>query len=257
MTNALQAENVRQIEISGPVSQVPAQQSETSSVLSMIERVARDPSVNMDKMMQLMEWRKEMVADQRREKFEQSIADAKASIKPIVRNKEGHNSKRYADFAAYASVVDPILSSHGLSYRFRTQQTEKAITVTCILFGHGHSEECELTGPIDLTGNKNPIQAIGSTLTYLQRYSLVQALGLAASDDDDGRTSHQVAEQDAPPPGSITSDQAATIREALDVKGASEKSFLQWAKQKRIEHIPADLFESCMDGIASFRKVSK
>jgi hypothetical protein len=48
----------------------------------------------------------------------------------------------------------------------------------------GHAEETTLSGPPDASGSKNAIQAIGSTLSYLQRYSLVQMLGLAAADDD-------------------------------------------------------------------------
>ena len=80
------------------------------------------------------------------------------------------------------------MAAHGLSYRFRTIQ-DGAIKVTCILsHKSGHSEENTLSGPADASGSKNAIQAIGSTLTYLQRYTLTQALGLAASDDDDGRS---------------------------------------------------------------------
>jgi hypothetical protein len=42
----------------------------------------------------------------------------------------------------------------------------------------------------DSTGNKNNIQSIGSTRTYLQRYTLVGALGLSTADEDnDGKTS--------------------------------------------------------------------
>lgn len=266
MTNALQAENVRQIEISGPVSQVPAQQSETSAVLSMIERVARDPAVNMDKMMQLMEWRKEMVADQRRAEFDEAMAAAKAEIPVINKNREvdftstkGRTNYKYEDLAEIARVVSPILAKQGLSYRYRvTSNINEPVTVTCIVSHRaGHFEEVTLSGGRDESGNKNSIQAVASTLTYLQRMTLKAALGLAASDDDDARSSDQPVEQHAPPPGSITAEQAAEIREALEAKGASEKSFLQWAKQKRIEHIPADLFESCMDGIASFKRVGK
>jgi ERF superfamily protein len=127
--------------------------------------------------------------NQARKAFDEAVAAAKAEIPPILRNREGHNQKRYADFAAIAEVVDPIITSHGLSYRFRTLQNDK-INVTCILSHKaGHYEETTLSGPADATGSKNAIQAIGSTLTYLQRYSLVQALGLAAANDDDGKAS--------------------------------------------------------------------
>jgi len=127
-------------------------------------------------------------ASQQRKDFDQAIAAAKAKIPPIVRNRVGHNHARYSDFAAIAAVVDPIISEHGLHYRFRTVQDDKSIRVTCIL-GHrsGHQEESTLVGQADTTGSKNAIQAIGSTLTYLQRYTLIQALGLAAAHDDDGK----------------------------------------------------------------------
>jgi hypothetical protein len=131
---------------------------------------------------------KELAADQARREFEEAVAAAKAEIQPVTRNAKGHNDKRYADFSAYAKAVDPIITKHGLSYRFRTQQNENRITVTCILaHKSGHFEENDLSGPADTSGSKNAIQAIGSTLTYLQRYSLIQALGLAASNDDDGK----------------------------------------------------------------------
>lgn len=125
-------------------------------------------------------------ASQALKAFDQAIAAAKAEIPVIVKNTQGHNYK-YADFAAIAREVDPILSKYGLQYRFRTIQSDKAITVTCILFGHGHKEECTLSAGADTSGSKNAIQSLGSTLTYLQRYSLVQMLGLATAKDDDGR----------------------------------------------------------------------
>jgi len=126
-------------------------------------------------------------ANQARKAFDEAVAAAKKDIPPITRNVTGHNAKKYADFAAIAKVVDPVIGAYGLSYRFRTTQTDR-ISVTCILSHKaGHSEETTLSGPADTSGSKNPIQAIGSTLTYLQRYSLVQMLGLAAGNDDDGK----------------------------------------------------------------------
>lgn len=130
---------------------------------------------------------RELAADQARQAFDAAMSAAKSEITPVVRNSTGNNDKKYADFASIAKAVDPIISKHGLSYRFRTRQDDR-IHVTCILAHEGgHSEETTLSGPPDDSGKKNAIQAIGSTLTYLQRYSLVQALGLAAATDDDGK----------------------------------------------------------------------
>src|ERR1043166_3719179 len=157
----------KQIEI---IDAVP---SRALTPMDMVDRaLTSGASIEIvEKMMGLQErWE----ANQNRKSFDAAIAAAKAEIPPIVRNASGHNAKKYADFAAIARVVDPIISKHGLSYRFRTTQNDK-INVTCVLSHKaGHYEETTLAGPADMTGNKNAIQAIGSTLTYLQRYSLVQ-----------------------------------------------------------------------------------
>ena len=155
--------------------------------MALIER-ALASGAGMDVIEKFMILQERWEQNQARKDFDASIAAAKAEIPPITRNATGHNDKKYADFSAIAAVVDPILGKHGLSYRFRTVQTDR-ISVTCVLsHKSGHSEETTLAGPPDATGSKNAIQAIGSTLTYLQRYSLVQMLGLAAARDDDGRS---------------------------------------------------------------------
>lgn len=149
---------------------------------------AVERGASLEVLSKLMDLQERLEKGQARKDFDEAIAAAKSEIKPVVRNKTGHNNKRYADFSAYAKEVDPVLARHGLSYRFRSEQ-DGAIKVTCVLSHRGgHSEENTLAGPADKSGSKNDIQAIGSTLTYLQRYTLTQALGLAASDDDDGRS---------------------------------------------------------------------
>src|SRR5215813_8129980 len=172
---------------------------------------------------------------QARMAFDEAIAAAKGEIPVIEKNRTGHNNKKYADFAALARVVDPILGKHGLSYRFRTVQDER-IHVTCILSHKaGHFEENTLNGPADATGSKNAIQAIGSTLTYLQRYTLTQALGLAASEDDDGKSAGT-----AP----ITTEQAEEIKK-LTENFSSERmqKFFTYIGIESLEQMPAAKFE--------------
>lgn len=220
--------------IQGPSEMIPVERSETAAVLHMIERAARDPSVDMDKMLKLMEMRDRAEVKQARRDFDEAVAAAKGQIPPIARNAKGHNDKKYADFAAIAAVVDPILGKNGLSYRFRTVQTEKAITVTCVLFGHGHSEENTLTGPPDSSGNKSPIHSLGSTLTYLQRYSLVQALGLAASNDDDGKM--------AGVGGAITLEQVEELVALCDEVSADKEAFCKYFRVESFADISAKDF---------------
>lgn len=201
--------------------------------MEMLHRaVSQGASVEvLEKLLALQErWE----AGQARRAFDAAVADAKAEIPVIVANRTGHNSKRYADFAAFARVVDPVLGAHGLSYRFRTKQDDR-IHVTCILSHRdGHSEENTLSGPADKTGSKNDIQAIGSTLTYLQRYSLKQALGLAASEDDDGQT--------AGAGGAITDAQREELAALIEETGADIAAFCAYLRVEALAELPANQF---------------
>jgi hypothetical protein len=235
MSNAAQKNEVVTIEHGPSVALTP---------MDMLNQ-AVERGANIDVLTKLMDLQERWEKNQARKEFDAAIAAAKAEISPVVRNATGHNSKRYADFAAIARAVDPVITKHGLSYRFRTAQTDR-IAVTCVLSHRaGHSEETTLAGPPDASGSKNAIQAIGSTLTYLQRYSLVQALGLAAGDDDDGKT--------AATGDSITQEQADALRDAIEANGKNLTKFLQWAKVQALTDIPAANYQACVDA-ANYKK---
>jgi hypothetical protein len=203
------------------VEKIEPQRALAVTPMDMLSR-AVESGAGLDMVEKLMGLQERWETGQARKAFDKAIAAAKAKITPIQRNAKGHNEKRYADFAAIAKVVDPILSEHGLSYRFRTAQTER-ISVTCILSHEdGHSEETTLSGPADASGSKNAIQAIGSTLTYLQRYSLVQMLGLAASADDDGKFADSGE--------AITLEQVEELVALADEVGADKEAFCRYFK---------------------------
>lgn len=200
--------------------------------------MAVERGASIDVMTKLMDLRERWEAGQARKAFDAAIAQAKAEIPTIAKNREGHNKTKYADFSAYAAVVDPIIARHGLSYRFRTEQTDR-ISVTCVLSHRdGHSETNSLSGPSDTTGSKNAIQAIGSTLTYLQRYTLVQALGLAASQDDDGRNANMGQPVD--------DDQIGDLVELIDSVGADKGAFLKFFKIDSLADLPAAKFQQAV-----------
>lgn len=182
-------------------------------------------------------------ANEARKAYDEAVAEAKADIPPITKDRDGHNS-RYATFAAIAKVVDPIISKHGLSYRFRTEQTDR-ISVTCILSHRaGHFEQTTLSGPPDVGGSKNAIQAIGSTLTYLQRYSLVQMLGLAVAQDDDGK-----AMVDGAP---ITEEQFETLKALIVTVGVDIAKFCAVMKIEKVQDLPAKRFEEAKTRLNKF-----
>lgn len=227
--------------------------------LEMLDRAVAGGATpdTLEKLMGLQErWEK----NQARKAFDNAMANAKAEIPVIIKNRTvGFESKRtnertsykHEDLAEIARTVDPILTKHGLSYRYRTEMKEGGlIYVTCIVSHRdGHSEETTLPAGRDDSGSKNNLQSIGSTVTYLQRYTLKAALGLAAASDDDARSAEPVEK--------ITQKQADQLITMLDAKEASRADFLKWAKVERVEDIPAEYFDSCVEAINAVQPKKK
>lgn len=186
-----------------------------------------------------------------RKAFEVAMTAAKAEIPTIKKNRHvGFASKnggastdyRHEDFAEIARTVAPILAKHGLSYRYRTASpTDGPVEVTCIISHRlGYSEENTLQAGRDSTGNKNSIQAIGSTVTYLQRYTLKAALGLAAENDDDGE-----AAEDPP----ITDEQRAQLAAKIDETGADIEKFCEHMRIGALVDLPQSAFLAAMKAL--------
>lgn len=200
---------------------------------------------------------KELAADQARRAFDAALSAAKAEIPVILKNRtvgydhkdgSGQTSYRHEDMGEIARTVDPILSKHGLSYRFRTSsEIGQPIVVTCIVAHRdGHAEENTLTAGRDDSGKKNALQQVGSTITYLQRYTLKAALGLAAAADDDGKS---VGAANA-----ISEEQRAELERMLTEAGASIDEFCAYAKIETLADLPAAKFEVAKQRILNRKK---
>lgn len=179
-----------------PESQEVAAHREADPMLSMIERVVMDPSADLDKLERMLSMKERVDAQNARVSFAKALSQARASMPPIIKDatvdftsQKGRTHYRHETLAGIAKTIDPILSQHGISYRFRTDQGQGGVRVTCIVqHCDGHAEETTLTGSPDQSGNKNGFQAVGSAVTYLQRYTLKAALGLSAEVDDDAQS---------------------------------------------------------------------
>lgn len=197
-------------------------------------------------------------ANQGRKAFDRAIADAKAEIPPIIKNravdftgKSGRTNYDYEDLAEIARTVDPILSKNGLSYRFRSRQENGILFVTCVLSHRdGYSEENELSAPYDNSGNKNSIQAIGSAASFLMRYTLRLGLGLATTSDDDGKA--------ADPDEKISEKQLTELIALAEDSGVEKAKFCQWAQVESFADIRrADFFKAKNAILAKQKQAAK
>lgn len=216
-------------------------------------------------------WQETAMKREQRIAFINAMVDAKLEMPLLTKNrrvkfkaKQGGADTDYMheDLAQVVEVAQPILAKHGLSFRWRTEQpAEGKVKVTCILEHRGgHCEENDITAGIDLSGNKNHIQAIKSVTTYLERMTALAAVGLAArGQDDDGRAGG-VKQVSGDFPGDqvprITSDQITTLRDLCKKVGCPEKKFTDWADVDKIEDIIVENFDSCVAGLNTFKKAT-
>jgi len=204
----------------------------------------------IDVLEKLMSLQERYDANQAKKAYNGAMAAAKAEIKPIIKNRKvdftsqkGRTNYDYEDLAGIADVIDPILSKNGLSYRWKSRQEGKTVTITCVLSHRdGFSEDAaELSAANDESGNKNNIQAVGSTATFLQRYTLKLALGLAATKDDDGKASD--------PDEKISEKQLTEILELADSLGVDKIKFCEWAKVDSFTDIRRADFQKAKNAI--------
>jgi len=160
---------------------------------------------------------------------------------------KGTTEYSHASLANVAEKINASLSEHGLSAAWTTKQ-DGAVSVTCkITHALGHSEETMLTAGADTTGSKNSIQAIGSTITYLQRYTLLSLTGLATADqDDDGQGSEEVAY--------LTEEQLGQIKDYTDNYKGFEARLLKHLKVESLNKIPASAFNKALIAMETAKK---
>jgi len=149
--------------------------------------IAVEQGADIDKLTKLMDLQERWEGNEARKQYTAAMAVFRADCPTIERDQAGHNNK-YAGLAGSIEQIKVLMSSCGLSHRWETNQQGQDITVMCIVTHKGgHAESTQLTATPDTSGSKNAIQAIGSTVAYLQRYTLFAIMGLASKEmDDDG-----------------------------------------------------------------------
>jgi hypothetical protein len=129
----------------------------------------------------------------------------KAETVEIIKRKEvdypskgGRTQYKHAELSDVLEAVTPHLSKHGLGISWNTTKQDRGwVEVTCTLrHTGGHSETVTLGAAPDDSGGKNAIQAVGSAITYLERYTAKAILGVAEKgQDDDGASTSARADR--------------------------------------------------------------
>jgi hypothetical protein len=178
----------------------PAKEISPAEMIS----TAMASGANLDQLEKLLSLQERWEKTNSVKEFNRAMAQFKANPPRIEKDKHvsystSSGTMKY-DHATLANIVEKItaeLSKYGLSASWRTAQNGKEVTVTCrISHSAGHNEETSLCASTEGAGKMNAVQAIGSVISYLQRYTLMSICGLAAHDqDNDARIEEEVIDE--------------------------------------------------------------
>ena len=224
--------------------------------LEMIERAARDPAVDIDKVERLMLMRERMMEKQARASFASALAEMQPKL-PIVERrglikvpakdgKSGHETP-YALWEDINEAIRPFLSEHGFALSFRVRKEADRIEVTGVLSHRdGHSEETMLSLPMDSTGSKNNVQAIGSSVSYGKRYTAGALLNLTSRGEDDDGAAGGRGE-------TLSEEQVEKLQNLIIEVGADPIKFCAYLKVASLAAIPAAKFAAAVSALEAKR----
>lgn len=155
--------------------------------------MAVNKDLDIDKLAKLMELQREYNADLAKKAFFEAFTRFQSNAPDLRKTKEvafktstgGETKYSYAPLAVIVRQIKDLCESCSLTYRWEIKDSKDTIEVTCIItHADGHSEKTTMSASPDASGSKNPIQARGSAIEYMKRYTLIGALGLSTADTD-------------------------------------------------------------------------
>lgn len=207
--------------------------------------LAIEKGADLEKLEKLMDLQMRWESSNAVKAYHEAMAQFKANPPEIGKNRhvkyqtsKGTTEYNHADLFNVTEKINSDLSKYGLSASWTTAQVEKMISVTCrITHVQGHSEATTLSAMPDDSGGKNSIQAIGSAVTYLQRYTLLALCGLATREQDNDCQS---------PVSFITDAQKSQLVDMMNYKCVDETKFLAYMGVDDWDKIPGVNFQKAL-----------
>lgn len=236
-------------------------QNDPNQFASVIERIAMDPSVPLDRLERILDM-KERMEDRAREDAEREakkvyfadMSKCQAELPVVVKNKKNdHTKSNYADLAAIEQQAMPIIHQHGFAVSFQpagyNEKGELQIKWTISHEG-GHAQSDIAGVPVDGAGsqgkvNKTGTQAFGSTATYGRRYLLCMLFNISTGDDRDGNAPAVPDE----PVETISTEQRDQIIALIAEAETTADKWCRVAKIEAIPDLPAKDFDRAVTGL--------
>lgn len=169
-----------------------------------------------------------------------ALAEAQAEIENAAKNSANpHFKSKYADLAEVLNTVRPVFAKHGLSLVQSTGFDGQMVSVTTLV---GHKLGGFITSIAACVPAKTDAQGIGSSTTYLRRYSVAAMAGVA-QEDDDGQAAAHGGKPQAKQVKPISESQVADLLQMVGETETDLGKFLQFFKVSAMSDLPAADFD--------------
>lgn len=235
---------------------LPATATEKSPMELMEQAISlnADPAV-LEKLMGLQERYEDRASEKAfNQSFMEFTSNPPKIIKDMAADFNGSVQYHFADLGKINDTIKSELLKYDLAHRWETEDLERgASRITCVLMHKdGHSVKSSLSSGIETSGSKNNVQGVGSTVTYLERYTLLSILGLVAVGiDNDGRA------PEPPAPEKIDAGNVQIIEGLIEEHEIDKKRFLSHYGVSSISEITVDMLPKVNQGISDKAKQNK
>lgn len=237
-------------------SAAPIAQSDASSFLQMIERAARDPAVDLDKMERLIALRDQMIERENKRLFNEAMSRAQTDMRRVVADSDNPQTRsKYASFAALDRAIRPIYVKHGFAATFDTGDcpVEQCVRVLCeVSHTGGFGRQYHIDIPADGKGAKGgdvmtKTHAVGSAISYGRRYLLLMIFNIAiGTDDDDGNATAGTL--------AISDEEAQSLLALIEKTKSDIAKFTKFFRIEAVTDLPK---KRLAEAIAMLNKKSK
>lgn len=234
-------------------NQLPTEQQQEAAIDRIIA-AALNQDIDIDRIKELYALKLQHEANEARKQFNLAFAQFKTEAVRVYKGTtitDGPlKGKRHANLFDVVIASAAPLAKYGLTTSWSLTKDEPTLMeVTCVLkHSAGHSERVSMSAAPDNGPGRNAIQARGSAKSYLERYTLMAILGLAATDqdDDDGHTTEIKY---------VSDEQIATLNEWLESTGSDKAKFLKYLKVESLDKLPEKSYETAVSALRA--KVKK
>lgn len=177
-------------------SALPAVSQETDMMMQLIQQIALNPDIPVDKMQAVINMKMQVFDKNAEIEFNKAMILAQQEMEPVAKTaKNAQTSSTYAKLENIAKQCKPVWTKHGFALQFGTADCPIAnhYRVTCeVSHSAGFNKKYQADLPIDDEGikggkNKTGCHGFGSTMSYAQRYLTIMIFNITLEGvDNDG-----------------------------------------------------------------------